>query len=137
MSTLSVGRATTLSSTLGVVSDVRSEQWGLVSWWCQDRMVLGDPDKQVQGGWRHGQHGGGGDAECWGDYGEHLSSGAATLSSTLGVVSDVSVGAVGARKLVVSGSGWILGDQTNKFKVDGDTGDTVVAGTLERRGRLR
>ena len=56
--------------------------------------------------------------------------GATTLSSTLGVVSDVSVGAVGARKLVVSGSDGSLADPDKQVQVDGGTGNTVVAGTL-------
>ena len=47
--------------------------------------------------------------------------GATTLSSTLGVVSDVRIGAVGARKLVVSGSDGSLAIQTNKFTVAGNT----------------
>ena len=60
--------------------------------------------------------------------------GATTLSSTLGVVSDVRIGAVGARKLVVSGSDGSLAIQTNKFTVAGNTGNTVVAGTLDAGG---
>ena len=60
--------------------------------------------------------------------------GATTLSSTLGVVSDVRIGAVGARKLVVSGSDGSLAIQTNKFTVAGNTGNTVVAGTLDVTG---
>ena len=60
--------------------------------------------------------------------------GATTLSSTLGVVSDVRIGAVGARKLVVSGSDGSLAIQTNKFTVAGNTGNTVVAGTLDVGG---
>ena len=125
-STLSVGGATTLSSTLGVVSDVSVGAVGARKLVVSDRM---DP-WQVQTN-KFKVDGSTGNTVVAGTLNagattvNTLSSGAATLSSTLGVVSatDVSVGAVGARKLVV----WDRMDlaiQTNKFKVDGDTGGT-------------
>ena len=83
--------------------------------------VAGDFVEQVHGGWRHGQHGGG-DAER---------GGSATLSSTLDVAGDVDVN---SGKFAVTASDGSLAISSNKFTVAGDTGNTVVAGTLNATG---
>ena len=60
-----------------------------------------------------------------------LSSGAATLSSTLDVAGDVDVN---SGKFAVTASDGSLAISSNKFTVAGDTGNTVVAGTLNATG---
>ena len=60
-----------------------------------------------------------------------LSSGAATLSSTLNVAGDVDVN---SGKFAVTASDGSLAISSNKFTVAGDTGNTVVAGTLDAGG---
>ena len=60
-----------------------------------------------------------------------LSSGAATLSSTLDVAGDVDVN---SGKFAVTASDGSLAISSNKFTVAGDTGNTVVAGTLDVTG---
>ena len=89
------------------------EQWEV----CGDGIgrVAGDFVEQVHGGWRHGQHGGGGDAERRRDYVE--------LSSTLDVAGDVDVN---SGKFAVTASDGSLAISSNKFTA-GDTGNTVVA----------
>ena len=81
--------------------------------------VSGDPMKQVHGGRRHGQHGGGGDAER---------DRATTLSSTLDVAGDVDVN---SKFAVTHRTGLAI---ATLFTVAG-SGDTVVAGTPGRGGR--
>ena len=56
-------------------------------------------------------------------------TGAATLSSTLDVAGDVDVN---SGKFAVTASDGSLAISSNKFTVAGDTGNTVVAGTLEQ-----
>ena len=60
-----------------------------------------------------------------------LSSGAATLSSTLDVAGDVDVN---SGKFAVTASDGSLAISSNKFTVAGNTGNTVVAGTLDVTG---
>ena len=60
-----------------------------------------------------------------------LSSGAATLSSTLDVAGDVDVN---SGKFAVTASDGSLAISSNKFTVAGNTGNTVVAGTLNATG---
>ena len=60
-----------------------------------------------------------------GDGGGSLSSGAATLSSTLDVAGDVDVN---SGKFAVTASDGSLAISSNKFTVAGNTGNTVVAG---------
>ena len=60
-----------------------------------------------------------------------LSAGAATLSSTLDVAGDVDVN---SGKFAVTASDGSLAISSNKFTVAGDTGNTVVAGTLNATG---
>ena len=56
------------------------------------------------------------------------STGAATLSSTLDVAGDVDVN---SGKFAVTASDGSLAISSNKFTVAGNTGNTVVAGTLD------
>ena len=58
-------------------------------------------------------------------------TGAATLSSTLDVAGDVDVN---SGKFAVTASDGSLAISSNKFTVAGDTGNTVVAGTLDATG---
>ena len=58
-------------------------------------------------------------------------TGAATLSSTLDVAGDVDVN---SGKFAVTASDGSLAISSNKFTVAGDTGNTVVAGTLNATG---
>ena len=58
-------------------------------------------------------------------------TGAATLSSTLDVAGDVDVN---SGKFAVTASDGSLAISSNKFTVAGDTGNTVVAGTLDAGG---
>ena len=58
-------------------------------------------------------------------------TGAATLSSTLDVAGDVDVN---SGKFAVTASDGSLAISSNKFTVAGDTGNTVVAGTLDADG---
>ena len=58
-------------------------------------------------------------------------TGAATLSSTLDVAGDVDVN---SGKFAVAASGQCMAISSNKFTVAGDTGNTVVAGTLNATG---
>ena len=57
-------------------------------------------------------------------------TGATTVSSTLGVVGDLDVGATNARTFEVTAADGSLAIATDKFKVDGSNGDTLIAGTL-------
>ena len=61
-------------------------------------------------------------------------TGAATLSSTLDVAGDVDVN---SGKFAVTASDGSLAISSNKFTVAGDTGNTVVAGTLNATEQLR
>ena len=61
-------------------------------------------------------------------------TGAATLSSTLDVAGDVDVN---SGKFAVTASDGSLAISSNKFTVAGDTGNTVVAGTLNATGARR
>ena len=60
-----------------------------------------------------------------------LNRGAATLSSTLDVAGDVDVN---SGKFAVTASDGSLAISSNKFTVAGNTGNTVVAGTLDAGG---
>ena len=106
------------------------EQWEV----CGDGIgrVAGDFVEQVHGGWRHGQHGGGGDAGRDGsDYVEQ---------PELGSCDAVEHAGCGRRRgreqweVCGDGIGRVAAISSNKFTVAGNTGNTVVAGTLDVTG---
>ena len=101
---------------------------------------------EVHGGWQHGQHGGGGDAERRGDYVEQPELGGGDAVEHAGCDgSDVEhverdgswehAGCGGdVDGEVCTASDGSLAISSNKFTVAGNTGNTVVAGTLDAGG---
>ena len=123
-----VAGATTLSSTLDVAGDVDVNSWNNSRW----------P--------QHGQHGGGGDAERRGDYGEHPELGGGDAVEHAGCggrrgreLWEIHGGLThgrhggGGTLTTLSSTLDVAGDvdvNSGKFTVASTTGNTVVAGTL-------